>query len=225
MALEAWLYGPMSSRPAVWQAVHAERRALISDLEPLSPEQWSRPSLCPGWDIHDVVAHLVDTAKTTRLGFLRRLIAARFAFDQANADGVTRERAAAPDVTLAEFRRVEEATKTPPAALATRLVEAIVHGEDIRRPLGIPHSYPADSVEDALRYQLKTGTGMGGGRERAAGFRLKALDSQLAHGAGPEVRGNSVALLMAVSGRRVTADDFSGAGATAFLRKLENALQ
>lgn len=211
----------MPPSAAVWRVVHQERAALIRHLETLTPDQWAQPSLCPGWDIHDVVAHLVDTAKTTRLGFLRQMIAARFDFDKANATGINRERAAAPEVTLAEFRRVREATKTPPAALATRLVEAIVHGEDIRRPLGLLHSYPGESVDAALRYQLKTGVSMGGGRERAAGFRLQASDSGLEHGSGLVVRGSSLALLMAVSGRPLNEGDFSGEGAAAFERKLD----
>ncbi|WP_247826518.1 maleylpyruvate isomerase family mycothiol-dependent enzyme [Arthrobacter antioxidans] len=215
----------MPSRPsaAVWPAVHIERDILIRELESLTPEQWAQPSLCPGWDIHDVVAHLVDSAKTTRLGFLRQLIAARFDFDRHNANGITRERASTPEATLAEFRRVRDATRTPPAAPATRLVEAIVHGEDIRRPLGLPRSYPSGSIDVALRYQLRTGISMGGGKERAAGFRLRASDSGVGHGSGPEVEGTSLVLLMAISGRPVDTEDFRGEGAATFVRSLEQA--
>ncbi|WP_082177656.1 maleylpyruvate isomerase N-terminal domain-containing protein [Arthrobacter sp. RIT-PI-e] len=60
----------------------------------MSPEQWTLPSLCPGWDIHDVVAHPVDCARTTRPGFVRQLIAARFDVDVADARGIVAERAA-----------------------------------------------------------------------------------------------------------------------------------
>lgn len=217
----------MPSRPsaAVWPAVHNERQTLIKELESLTPEQWAQPSLCPGWDIHDVVAHLVDSAKTTRLSFLRRLVAAKFDFDKDNANGITRERAATPEATLTKFRRVREATKTPPAALATRLVEAIVHGEDIRRPLGLLRSYPSESIDAAFRYQLKTYISMGGGKERAAGFRLQASDSSFEHGSGSEVKGTSLALLMAISGRPAGKEDFSGEGAATFVRKLEQAPQ
>ncbi|UWX95906.1 maleylpyruvate isomerase family mycothiol-dependent enzyme [Arthrobacter zhaoxinii] len=213
----------MSSRPPVWPTVHNERQALINDLESLSPGQWTQPSLCPGWDIHDVLAHLVDTAKTTRLSFLRQMVAAKFDFDTATAHGITRERAATPQATLAEFRRIRESTRTAPAAPATRLVEAIVHGEDIRRPLGLTGTYPSESVEAALQYQVKTGASLGGGKERALGFRLQAPDSQFHHGSGPEVEGTLLALLMAVSGRPVHAEDFSGEGAASFVGKLEQA--
>lgn len=210
---------PSRLSAAVWPAVHHERQALIRDLESLTPEKWAQPSLCPGWDIHDVLAHLVDTAKTTRLRFVRHMVAARFDFDRANAQGIARERAATPEATLAEFRRIGTATATPPAAPATRLVEAIVHGEDIRRPLGITGTYPGESIEAALCYQLKTGSSLGGGKERAAGFRLQASDSPFQHGSGPEVKGSSLALLLAVSGRPVDVEELSGHGAAAFAGK------
>lgn len=57
----------------VWSLVHAERAALIDDLKDLDDQQWEEPSLCGEWTVHDVVAHLVDTALTTRLGFVMGL--------------------------------------------------------------------------------------------------------------------------------------------------------
>ncbi|MBD8044893.1 maleylpyruvate isomerase family mycothiol-dependent enzyme [Arthrobacter sp. Sa2BUA2] len=211
---------PSKEWPVVWAAVREERRALIDDLTALRPEQWATPSLCPGWDVHDVLAHLVSTAKTTRWRFLRGMVTARFDFDRDNAAGIARERAATPAGTLAEFRRVVDETKTPPAAPATRLVEAIVHGEDIRRPLGISREYPIEHVATALRYQLKTPAAMGGGKQRAEGSRLVAVDSGDAAGSGDVVRGSGLSLLLAVSGRPVHPDEFTGEGAAAFLSRL-----
>ncbi|WP_323744228.1 maleylpyruvate isomerase family mycothiol-dependent enzyme [Rathayibacter sp. VKM Ac-2879] len=205
---------------AVWSAVHEERRALSADLASEPTHRWAEQSLCPGWDIHDVVAHLIDAAKTTRVGFVRRLIAARFDFDRDNAVGVARERRASPEETLAEFDRVVGETKTPPAPPATRLVEAIVHGEDVRRPLGLHREYPIAHVVTALRYQLKTSVSMGGGRERAQGFCLVAVDSDFSSGTGLEVRGNALTLLLAVSGRSLEAGELLGTGAPAFMEKL-----
>lgn len=211
---------PSRTWASVWPAVHEERRALIDDLAAATPEQWSAPSLCSGWDVHDVVAHLVDTAKTTRAGFIGRLVAARFDFDRDNAAGVARERAATPALTLAEFRRVLQETKTPPASSATRLVEAIIHGEDIRRPLGMTREYPIGPVVGALLHQLKAPVSMGGGRERAAPWRFVAVDSDVDQGAGAVVRGSTVSLLLAASGRPVGSDEFAGEGAAGFIRKL-----
>lgn len=185
----------------VWPVVHEERRRLVADLSVLDDEQWGTPSLCTGWDVHDVVAHLVDSAKTTRLGFVRRLVAARFDFDLDNARGVERERRNDPQETLRALTDATELTCTPPANLATRLVEAIVHGEDVRRPLGIRAGYPTAAVMVALEYQLRTGVSMGGGKELAQGVRLVAEDAGTSWGEGDEVRGSALDLLLAVSGR------------------------
>lgn len=209
-----------SPSPSIaWPLVHAERRALIQDLEQLPPAQWQTASLCVGWDVHDVLAHVIDTAKTTRLGFIRRLVAARMDFDRDNAMGVEREKAGNPQQTLARLRAVLSRTSGPPAGLATRLVEAFVHGEDIRRPLGISRTYPPAHVATALGYQVRTTAAMGGGKEIAQGWRLVATDTAFEHGDGPAVEGPAIALLLAVSGRPVADHELSGPGASVFLQQ------
>ena len=80
----------------------------------------------------DTVAHLVDTARTTRIGFVLGLARAGFDLDRQNACGMARARGASPRETLARFQEVEALRSTPPAPLDSRLVEAVVHGEDIR---------------------------------------------------------------------------------------------
>lgn len=99
-----------------WPLVHAERAALVQDLQGLRPEQWEVPSLCAGWSVHDVVAHLVDNALTTRLGFVLGLVRAR----------------------------------------------SDLHGEDVRRPLGLHRDCGTESLERALRVQASTPAGFGG---------------------------------------------------------------
>ena len=130
----------------IWALVHAERDALIEDLAGIETKAWSWPSLCEKWTVHDVVAHLVNNAKTTRLGFVGSLAAARFDFDRQNAQGVARERGDSPQDTVESLRQVARRRTGPPAPLDTRLVEEIVHGEDIRRPLGITRRYPDDAA-------------------------------------------------------------------------------
>ncbi len=191
----------VSDRSAIWDAVHEERRRLVADLRGLAPELWQTPSLCPGWSVHDVVAHLVDSAATTRLGFVRQMLSARFDFDRANDRGVARHRAVDPRETLNAFRAVTDRTDTPPGPLATRLVEAYVHGEDVRRPLGINRRYPGEHVMTALDYIARTGARFGGGRERVRGLRLSPHPDGRAIGQGPDVRGTPIALLLAASGR------------------------
>ncbi|WP_416974157.1 maleylpyruvate isomerase family mycothiol-dependent enzyme [Streptomyces sp. 4F14] len=199
----------------VWTIVHAERAALISDLEGLADEQWNEPSLCAGWTVHDVAAHLVDSARTTRLGFVAGLVRARFDFDRLNADGVRRGRGSSPAQTLARLRQVATRTSVPPAPLDTRIVEELVHGEDIRRPLGLTRPYPQDAVVRALRLQTRTPVSFGGARELVAPLRLTATDADVSIGEGPEVTGPALSLLLAIMGRRVALDDLDGRGVDA----------
>ena len=117
-----------------------------------------------------MLAHLVDDAKTTQLGFIRHLVAASFDFDHCNSSGILRERADNLKHTLAEFRAVLGRTTSAPAPQSTRLVEIFVHAEDIRRPLGINYGDPAAHVSTALLHQVKTKVSQGGGKERAQGL-------------------------------------------------------
>ena len=204
----------------VWQLVHAERRALVEDLALITDEQWASPSLCGGWTVHDVAAHLVDNARTTRLGIVAAMARARFDFDRQNDQGVARAKGATPGETLQRLREVVGRTTTPPAPLDSRLVEEVVHGEDVRRPLGLRRDYPLESVVRAVAHQLRTPVGLGGGKQRARGIRLVATDADWSHGEGDEVRGPLVSLLLATSGRSAALADLAGPG----LGRLEAAL-
>lgn len=201
----------------LWSAVHEERRRLADDLERLSDADRRRPSLCPGWDVHDVVAHLVDSALATRRSFVVDLLRARGDFDQANERGIARHRRERPRDTCRALRDVADHCTTPPAPLATRLVEAVVHGEDVRRPLRIERRYPAEAVRAALEHQLGTSVRWGGGRERAASLRLVDRASGDSWGEGPEVVAEAVDLLLAVSGRPIAAGLATGPGASRLL--------
>ncbi|HRA04394.1 MAG TPA: maleylpyruvate isomerase family mycothiol-dependent enzyme [Arachnia sp.] len=200
----------------VWPIVHAERAALIADLETLTEAQWDQPSLCDGWSVHDVVAHIIDTAMTTRLGFVYGLARAGFDFDRQNAEGVERERGPDPAATLLTLREVADRTWTPPAPMDSRIVEMVVHGEDIRRPLGITRSYP----QRALQLQARTKVGFGGAKEHLDAVRVTATDSDVSVGDGPEVRGPSLSLLLALSGRRVALAELDGPGVALLANQL-----
>lgn len=196
----------------IWNTVHKERVILIRDLVDLPPEAWTTMSLCEGWTIHDVLAHLVHDAKTTKLSFVIDLIRARFNFDAANQHGMERERQTTAADTLVAFEEVAHRTTSAPAPLASRLVEIIVHGEDIRRPLGLYHTYPMSAVLQALEYQLKTSASTGGSKERAEGLQLVATDVDWSRGTGSRVRGTAIDLLLALTGRSQGTQNLIGEG-------------
>ena len=187
----------------IWPTIHAERQALADDLASLTADQWQTPSLCDAWTVHDVLAHLTSAAKMTPPKFLSRFAAAGFNFDKFAARQVAVEGSGGPASTLAAFRAAQSRTSAPPGPKDTWLGEAFVHGEDIRRPLGIESAYPPDAVVAALTYQAKAGTAMGGGRELVAGLRLIATDVDFEVGDGAELRGRAIDLLLTAAGRDV----------------------
>ncbi|WP_281690643.1 maleylpyruvate isomerase N-terminal domain-containing protein [Pseudonocardia thermophila] len=50
--------GAATGREAAWTAVDAHRRDLVQLLATLSAADWTRPSLCSGWTVRDVAAHV-----------------------------------------------------------------------------------------------------------------------------------------------------------------------
>ncbi|SFO64062.1 hypothetical protein SAMN05421854_102702 [Amycolatopsis rubida] len=92
------------------------------------------------------------------------------------------------------------------------LGETVVHGEDIRRPLGIRHEYPVETLTTVARYYLGSDlVVLAKGRVR--GLRLEATDSDFSGGSGPLVSGPTLALIMAMTGRSRFLDDLDGDGA------------
>jgi uncharacterized protein (TIGR03083 family) len=199
----------------VWELVHGERVALLRDLAVLDEAQWEVRSLSDEWTVREVAAHLVDNARTTRWGIVLAMARAGFNFDRQNAMGVERELGETAADTLEGLREVAHRRSGPPAPLDSRLVEEVVHGEDIRRALGITRSYPAEAVERSLRYQARTSVGLGGGRQRIARVRLRATDADIVIGDGSEVHGPALSLLLVTSGRNAALPDLDGPGLTA----------
>jgi uncharacterized protein (TIGR03083 family) len=198
----------------IWPTIHDERAALADDLAGLTPDQWATPSLCSGWTVHDVLAHLLSAAKMTPPKFFARFAGAGFNFDKFAAKQVAIEGADGPTATLAAFRAAHDRTTSPPGPKETWLGEAFVHGEDIRRPLGISRDYPLPEVGRALGLYTRSNAIIGG-KKRVAGLNLRATDTDYSSGSGPLVEGPIVSLLLVASGRKTALDELSGPGVDA----------
>ena len=66
----------------IWATIAAERGALADDLANLTPAQWDTPSLCSGWTVRDIVAHLSATASLNPGTFVVNMARAGFNFDR-----------------------------------------------------------------------------------------------------------------------------------------------
>jgi hypothetical protein len=91
------------------------------------------------------------------------------------------------------------------------LGEIVVHGEDIRRPLGLTHSSP-ESALLAVADTWKNSNLLIGAKRRISGLRLRATDTEWTHGDGPEVLGPLQSLVLAMTGRKGSHIDLGGEG-------------
>lgn len=198
------------SRPD-WSTVHAERAALADDLAALTDEQWATPSLCPGLSVRDVLAHVTAGASLNPPRWLAGVVRSGFDFDKQVAMRLAEQLGATPAETLARFRRVITSTTSPPLPRVAMLGEVIVHGEDIRRPLGIRRDHPIDAVTQLAHFYTGSDL-MLVGKSRVAGLRLVATDGPFAIGAGPLVTGTTLAITMATTGRIDYCNELVGDG-------------
>ncbi|MFI2427623.1 maleylpyruvate isomerase family mycothiol-dependent enzyme [Streptomyces sp. NPDC018955] len=195
----------------LWPLIRAERAALAADLADLRDEQWETPSLCAGLTVREVLAHLTAGASLNAVRWLAGVIRCRFDFDKQVAVRLAEQLGATPGETLERFRRVVPSTTKPPLPAVALLGETIVHGEDIRRPLGIRRDRPVDVVTRVAEYYRGSDLVVVA-KGRIGGLELVADDGPFTAGSGPLVSGGTVALVMAMTGRAAYCDDLEGDG-------------
>ncbi|MBT2415398.1 maleylpyruvate isomerase family mycothiol-dependent enzyme [Streptomyces sp. ISL-12] len=195
----------------IWPSIHAERAALAADLAELTDEQWETPSFCAGLTVRQVLAHLTAGASLTTVRWLAGVIRCRFDFDKQVAVRLAEQLGAGPDETLERFRRIVPSTTKPPLPAIAMLGETIVHGADIRRPLGIRRAGPVGVVTEVAEYYAGTDMVVVA-KGRIGGLRLVADDGPFTTGSGALVTGPTLALVMAMTGRAAYCDDLEGEG-------------
>ncbi len=201
----------MRAMSNMWKTIAAERGALADDLVGLSEKEWSARSLCQGWTVEDALAHMTSTAAMTPAKFFGAFLGAGFDFAKFAERGIARHRGSSPAETLENFRAQQHSTSSPPGPKLSWLGETIVHAEDIRRPLGIRHTYPTDAVVSVLDF-FKGSNTLLGTKDRISGLTLRATDTDWSHGSGPLVEGPVLSLLMGATGRVSALDELTGEG-------------
>ena len=196
----------------------AEQADLAAFLATLTPAQWDTPSLCEGWRVRDVVAHIVSYDAVEGRDIGRRLLRARFSPNGANASGVAEFAEREPE-ELVELLKNVRGSRGLPAWLAGRVVltDTLVHHQDIRRPLGLRREIPSDRLRAALRFATFAPPLRGFWHVR--GVRVVATDVEWNFGRGPQARGPGEAVLMTLAGRRGAAGDLDGPGADTLVRR------
>lgn len=206
-----------ADEPSLMELARDERTDLAEFLATLTPQQWRAESLCAGWTVKDVVAHVVSYEELNLAGLLKRFAKGRVV--HANEVGVAEYSTMSTDELL-EFlnRHLRPQGLTAGFGGMIGLVDGTVHHQDIRRALGRPRTVPAQRLRRIL--PLVPGNPRLGAGRRIKGLRLRANDIEWEHGSGPEVTGTGEALLLAMTGRRQAAEELAGTGAATLLGRL-----
>lgn len=210
----------------LWAAIDDQRRRTADLLETLTPTQWQQPSLCDGWTVRDVAAHLTlqqqrfrDVLSFTRHhpALLRSLTLNRIIHDSAVLQ------ARMPTDEIIGRIRGMVGSRRHNAFVSERetLIDILVHGQDIAVPLRLELAMPVDATaEAATRVWRIRNTWLGSVNRKLPldGHRLSATDTDWSVGDGIEVRGPIGALLLLVTGRPAALAQLSGEGAEALKR-------
>jgi uncharacterized protein (TIGR03083 family) len=187
---------------ALQAQTYAERERLAALLADLTEEQWDAPSLCAGWRVREVVAHITMPFRTSATRFVAGLVTARFSFNRF-ADSVARRDGArmTTDELLGTLRdNIRHPWQPPGGGPAAALSHDVIHGLDITEPLGLPPARP-ERIAAVLAHSRPRALAYFG--VDLTGIELRATDAEFRLGTGSVVVGLPVKdILLTVTGRR-----------------------
>lgn len=201
-----------AERDRVFATVADERRSIAALIESLNADQLAAPSLCAGWDVKTVAAHLVSDFADGFWGFM--ISGIRHASIDRGIDALARRRARASAAEIAETlrSRADHRLSPPVTGPLSGLADVLIHGADIRIPLGIAHQPDPVDVARVLDF-LTSPTQLGFfPRGRLHGIALHDADTGRTWGDGEAIHGSGVAMMLAVCGRAVAFDQLAGPG-------------
>jgi len=189
---------------ATMQAAVAGTFVALADLlGGLSPDVWDAPSLCEGWRVREVVAHVTMPARYTADEFMKLLADAGLDFPSLS------NRLAAEDGRLAlavldeNLRAGALHRWTPPGGgWHGALNHAVIHGLDVTAAIGADRC----SSDDAMRIVLDDLTAGGVHREfgtELSPVTLHATDLDWSFGTGPDLAGSAEDIALHLCGRGI----------------------
>ena len=196
---------------AVWRVIDDERSRLADLMEDLADPEWRTPSLCRGWTVRQVAAHLT-LAQMSPLDATASLIRAGGGFNRMIRDTAIRQaRLPVPEYPR-RLRAMVGSRRTAPFLTEIEpLIDVLCHAQDITRPIGRPYPMPATAAAAAAEHIWRHAFPFQA-RRRLRGLELVATDAPWRAGSGVRVEGPIAALLLLVSGRPAATAEPAGPG-------------
>lgn len=188
----------------VREAIAAERHELAAVLTGLSAEMWDAQTLCAGWRVREVVAHMTMPFRYSTPRFVVELLKARGNFNRMADRCARRDAASLPADELAAALRdnASHPWKPPGGGLEGALTHDVIHGLDFTVPLGIDRQVPEDRMRIVLR-GLGTSKGLKFFGVDLRGIELRADDIDWTFGSGTPMSGTAQDLALVLCGRRL----------------------
>ncbi|MEV4438788.1 maleylpyruvate isomerase family mycothiol-dependent enzyme [Streptomyces sp. NPDC049577] len=196
--------------------IGAERQELADLLDGLRADQWDEPSLCAGWRVREVAAHMSMGFRLSLPATLVELARARGNLHRMTDRVARRDAAAHSTAGLVTFlREGAHHPWTPPVGgFAAALGHDVVHGLDITVALGLDRRVPGDRLRVLLDTVRPSGLRFFG--VDLAGVRLCAEDMDWSYGSGSPVYGAAQDLLLLAFGRRLPGGRLRGGPSSRF---------
>lgn len=160
--------------------VSEERNRLIATLTGLTEQQWPMPSLCAGWTVRDVTAHLLMPYEFSVPAFLGKMVGACFSFDRLADRWARRDRRSGQELIAALAATDGAKFNVPGAGEAAPFSHILAHSEDIRHPLGIPSESNLESSNIVLTQLARFANS-----DLVDGVRFQSTDTDWISGHGP----------------------------------------
>lgn len=190
-----------------------ERLSLVEMFARLDEGQLNTPSLCSAWTVRDVLAHLVTPKLVSNSDIAKQLLR-KPSFSAATVAWSEQVSRYSFDEQLAALRATADDPFVPPlAGLAAPLTDGIIHGEDVRVPLGLHRDVPAEALRASLEFGMSwraVPTFLPFRRLR--GLRFVATDIDWEAGTGAVIEGPAQQLALAIFGRIGAATNLTGEG-------------
>jgi len=182
-------------------AVAAEYLALADILASASDIEWDTPSLCEGWRVREVIAHLTMPARYDEEAFMAELRAHDFDFGLLSNEIAGRDAELPVEKLVADLRVDVLLNWAPPGGgFSGALNHVVIHGLDVLVPLGLERRPPDATMRVVLDDLTAGGIHARFGTDIAE-RKLEASDLDWWHGSGPALSGTAQHLALAVSGR------------------------
>lgn len=193
---------PTMDREQSWPVIIEHRLAVADLLDTLTDREWETPSLCAGWRIRDVAAHLAMIPHPpSPASMVVEAVRARGSFHRLNHDIAVRAAQRPPAEIAADVRRYADSRRLPVVTNYRNVMfDVLVHYLDIAIPLGRDAHVPVEAAAAGATRVWRMGWPFWS-RRRLRGLRLEATDTRWTAGEGDLVAGPIEALLLLVTGR------------------------